>query len=104
MVGSAVGDCIGVVIADLTQVGVGVPKTRAGKNPVQMGVGQVCDVATGSAFPAGCAPRFAEQMLGKPDRQALLADSARALQQQAGRKFTGANGGRQTAAQLVVAE
>jgi hypothetical protein len=75
----------------LLEVRIGILEPRARKNPVNIRVRQICDVAAAGARRARRVCSSAKETLSQPKSETLLADAARALQQQAGRERTGAN-------------
>src|ERR1019366_3015614 len=90
--GGAFRDRLGVVALDLLERNVRlVLEPRARKVPAQIRVDAPQRVRAVLAHAARCVLRLAQQALAEPEREALLADAGRALQQQARRQ--GAAGG-----------
>src|ERR1019366_10099851 len=85
--GGPFGDCLRIVALDLLACDVRrVLEPRARKVPAQVRVHAAERVRAMLARAARCVGRLAEQALAEPEREALLADAGRALQQQARRQ------------------
>jgi len=69
---------------------------------MQIRMGQLCDIAAALACSAGSVGLGAEQTLGEPKSDALLADPAGSLKQQARRERSGANALVQSLAQVFM--
>jgi len=86
----------------LLEVRVGIFEPWTWKNPVNIRMRQISDVATTRAQSARRVRPRTEETLSQPKSETLLADPARALQQQAGRERTSANAFAEALAKLFV--
>lgn len=99
---SALGDRLGVVIANLIEVRIGVFETWPGEDPVKVRVCEIGGVATGGAVATRGVLFPAQEPLCDPDRQALLPDASWALKQNARWQLPGANACREALTKLLV--
>ena len=96
------GHMSGIVVPHLLEVRIGILESGPRKDPMQIRMRQLGDVAAALACAARCVRLGAKQVLGEPESEALLADPARSLKQQARRQRSGADALGQPLAQLCM--
>jgi hypothetical protein len=104
MGGQALADPLGVVASHIIQRWVAVLQTRTGEDPVQIRVRELVRVSTALAASARRVGAFAQQRASKPERQALLPDAGRPMEQKTRGQPTRARCLEETFTQRLVAE
>jgi hypothetical protein len=89
VISGAFSESLAIIFTDLIEVRIRVTKSGPRKNPVEVRVRELAHIAAGETFVARRRIAGTEDSLSEPNGEALLAYSARALEEHAARQSPG---------------